>query len=275
MGRKNKKPNYEPEKIQKEMIAIVKELYAGGSAEHTDDDDSGGKSPQTCRRSLRAVAEEVGVSLPKVVKLLITGGVYTSEMSEKVIKLYDSGKSIPEIQAELGVCRATVHSYLPYKKGIYSAKETSINADRIRLYRERNRCLEELLEDVCEERLWDAVTAFQKYPFYTASGLKFEYELKKGRNGHYNKELLVSRRKESKTLAWSSVVLAFNKALEMQGQVIERPKALGDIRGISYIYPMLYRFGIIEVPEKTAAKMQLRGGWVNRKAKEEKAENEV
>ena len=52
------------------------------------------------------------------------------------------------------------------------------------------------------------------------------------------------------------MLLAFRKAVELQGEVIERPKALGDIRGISYIYPMLYRFGVIEVPEKTAAKMQ-------------------
>ena len=59
--------------------------------------------------------------------------------------------------------------------------------------------------------------------------------------------------------------MAFEKALEMQGKVIERPKALGDIRGISYIYPMLYRFGIIDVPDKTAEKMQLKGGMYGRK----------
>ena len=37
--------------------------------------------------------------------------------------------------------------------------------------------------------------------------------------------------------------------------VIQRPKDLGDIRGISYIYAMFYRFGIIDVPEKVKAKM--------------------
>lgn len=68
----------------------------------------------------------------------------------------------------------------------------------------------------------------------------------------------MSRRKESKTVVWSSVRLAFQKALELPGEIVERPKALGDIRGISYIYPMLYRFGIIEVPERIAKKMELR-----------------
>jgi hypothetical protein len=38
--------------------------------------------------------------------------------------------------------------------------------------------------------------------------------------------------------------------------VIARPKALGDIRGISYIYPILYRFGLIEVPEAVAGKLE-------------------
>ena len=31
-------------------------------------------------------------------------------------------------------------------------------------------------------------------------------------------------------------------------EVVERPKALGDIRGVTYIYGMFYRFGLIDVP---------------------------
>ena len=98
-----------------------------------------------------------------------------------------------------------------------------------------------------------------------ASGLPFSYMLKVGHDGTLNKELVVNRRQESKTLAWSSIKLAFDNAIKMQGEVIERPKALGDIRGISYIYPMLYRFGIIDVPEKNAGKMQLKGGRQSKK----------
>ena len=33
---------------------------------------------------------------------------------------------------------------------------------------------------------------------------------------------------------------------------------LGDIGGAVYIYPMLYRFGIIEVPEEEARKMEIK-----------------
>ncbi len=106
-----------------------------------------------------------------------------------------------------------------------------------------------------EDELWQAVVEHQGEEFFTVSGLPFSYQLKKGRDGSFNKELIISRRKESKTLAWSSIMLAFESALGFRGEVVSRPKALGDIRGVSYIYPMFYRFGIIEVPEKEKEKM--------------------
>ena len=40
------------------------------------------------------------------------------------------------------------------------------------------------------------------------------------------------------------------------GSVVDRPKALGDIRGVTYIYAMFYRFGLINVPEKAKEKME-------------------
>ena len=45
-------------------------------------------------------------------------------------------------------------------------------------------------------------------------------------------------------------------ALEnIKGEVVERPKALGDIRGVTYIYGMFYRFGLIDVPDEVKEKM--------------------
>lgn len=40
---------------------------------------------------------------------------------------------------------------------------------------------------------------------------------------------------------------------------MERPKEIGNIRGISYIYPMLCRLGVIEVPEEMKEKMKGKG----------------
>lgn len=70
----------------------------------------------------------------------------------------------------------------------------------------------------------------------------------------YNRELLIDRREKSKSLAWSSVVLAFENSKRISEEV-KKPKALGDIRGVSYIYPILWRFGLIRVPEAIEKKM--------------------
>ena len=88
-----------------------------------------------------------------------------------------------------------------------------------------------LHENHDEQHLWDCIVAFEGYPFQTISGLPFSYQLKTGRNGELTKELWIDRRENSKSLAWSSVRLAFEKT---EGRpVVARPKALGDIRGIS------------------------------------------
>lgn len=97
------------------------------------------------------------------------------------------------------------------------------------------------------EHLWECIIAFQDYHFETISGLPFTYQLKRGRNGELTKELWIDRRKNSKSLAWSSVLKAFEKT---EGKpVVSRPKALGDIRGVSYLYGIFYKFGLIDVPD--------------------------
>ena len=70
----------------------------------------------------------------------------------------------------------------------------------------------------------------------------------------YTKELWIDRRENSKSLAWSSVLLALGNVKEV-GAVVDRPKALGDIRGVTYIYGMFYRFGLINVPDEVKEKM--------------------
>ena len=68
-----------------------------------------------------------------------------------------------------------------------------------------------LKEAPSEENLWQAVMAFQDYPFKTVTGLPFQYTLKTGKNGEWTKELWIDRREKSKSLSWSSVVLAFKQ----------------------------------------------------------------
>lgn len=111
--------------------------------------------------------------------------------------------------------------------------------------------MKKLQMEMTQENLWECIVLLQEELFFTVSGLPFHYTLKKGKKGEYTKEVWVDRRQNSKSLAWGSFKRAFDKVCEQEEKVIfERPKALGDIRGISYIYPIFYRLGIIEVPEK-------------------------
>ena len=136
-------------------------------------------------------------------------------------------------------------------KNLLSGYKEESNSPQIYLEK-----LQILQQNPSEENLWQVVIAFQEYPFKTATGLPFSYRLKVGKTGGWNKELLVDRREKSKSLAWSSVRMAFENSRKISGEV-KKPKALGDIRGISYIYPMLWRFGLIKVPEEIEKKMQI------------------
>ena len=117
---------------------------------------------------------------------------------------------------------------------------------------QRHQALSALKENPSEENLWDCVVAFRGYTFHTLTGLPFSYTIKTGKNGNLTKELWIDRRESSKSLSWSSVLLAYGNIKEI-GAVVERPKALGDIRGVSYIYGIFCRFGLIRMPEKKRA----------------------
>lgn len=128
--------------------------------------------------------------------------------------------------------------------------------------REQNECRQALIDAVqvgdeerAKELLWQTVIAYQGVPFKTVSGLPFSYTIKRGRNGELTRELWIDRRENSKSLAWSSICLAFLSALKIKEA--KRPKALGDIRGVSYIYPMLWCFGVLQVPPEAEEKMKV------------------
>ena len=275
-GRKPSKPDYNPSAILQNQMDAAVALYS--TADHP---------------SLQTIVDELDLNPIKVRKLLITAGVYKSEVADQVNRVFNkhraSGLSHTEAIAatmqELNLSKASVTSYLPYEKGVYFPAKTdnknlSVGAERIRRMRKREKILEELRAEHSEEALWAAVIAFQGYKFRTYSGLVFSYSLKKGRGrgntesgvaneqdeackqaeaykqgGVYTKELFIDRRENSKSLAWSSVLLAFHNIPSI-GSVVDRPKALGDIRGVTYIYAMFYRFGLIDVPEKAKEKME-------------------
>ena len=240
-GRKKLKPEYDAGKNLKEQMESAVALY-----------DS--------EMSLQAIGDELGLNSIKVRKLLITAGVYESEVAEKVKNIFEEYREIQDYKTSvlstantLKLSKASVTSYLPYQKGVYfpstaSKEKISVGAERQRRYRAMKRWR----ADPTEENFWKVVLAYAGVKFKTYSGLPFSYEIKKGRNGEYTKELWIDGREKSKSLAWSSIVLALGNIKE---KVVERPKALGGIRGVTYIYGMFYRFGLIDVPDEVKEKM--------------------
>ena len=242
-GRKKLKPEYNAGKNLKELMDAAAILY---------------KDEMT----MQAIADALSLNPIKVRKLLITAGVYKSDTAKLVQQMFGSFRStqsyfdaVTSTMAALQLSNSSVTSYLPYEKGVYfpegaEAANISAGAERQRHYR----AVVALRKDPCEENLWKCVVAFRGYKFKTMSGLPFTYTLKKGRGDEFTKELWIDRREGSKSLAWSSVLLAYHNISKI-GEVVDRPKALGDIRGVSYIYGLFYRFGLIDVPDKAKEKM--------------------
>ena len=239
-GRKKLKPEYDAGKNLKEQMESAVALY-------------------NSEMSLQAIGDVLNLNPIKVRKLLITAGVYESDVAERVRETFEEYRetqdyktSILSTSSTLQLSKASVTSYLPYQKGVYfpstEKEKISVGAERQRRYRAMKRWR----ADQTEDNFWGVVLAYAGVKFKTYSGLPFSYEIKKGRNGEYTKELWIDRREKSKSLAWSSVLLALGNIKE---EVVDRPKALGDIRGVTYIYGMFYRFGLIDVPDEVKEKM--------------------
>lgn len=233
MPRSKKKPDYDANQIMKDFMDTVAEAF-GTYDDRTDSRDPG----------LNAVAAEFGITALKARKLLITAGVYSTALSRQIAELQSKKMKVEQIMSATGLSRASVHSYLPYIKIPYNLEKLSVNAERIRLYRERKRKCAEFSARLStlvrqpameqEEQLWNVLTDLQGSVFLTAKGLKFTYKIRGG-------EMFVSRK--SKSITQATVFIAFRKAMELGG-VVAGPKKLGTF-GASYLYPVFVRIGII------------------------------
>lgn len=98
----------------------------------------------------------------KVRKLLITAGVYQSDVADAVQQMFQSFRTtqdyktaVSSTMVALHLSRPSVISYLPYEKGVYfpedaDAANISTGAERQRHYR----AVTALKKNPCEETLW-------------------------------------------------------------------------------------------------------------------------
>ena len=233
MSRPRKKPNYDADRSMRELTDQVVASY-----EEAYDDRH---SLERDHVSLRDVASEYNITILKARKILITAGMFSTVISRNVQQLADEGKSIPEIMELTGLSRASVHSYLPYSKLIYNMDEISVDADRKKHQRKRQRICKEFTERLpymgeqeADQELWKVLEKLQGCIFHTSRKLRFKYTIRGG-------ELFVDRKKDSITKA--TVFMAFHKAQELNG-FVSGPKKLGTF-GASYLYPIFQRIGII------------------------------
>ena len=187
-GRKKLKPEFDAGKNLKEQMESAVALY-------------------NSEMTLQAIGDALALNPIKVRKLLITAGVYESDVAEKVQDAFEKYRETQDYKtallstaAALDLSKASVTSYLPYQKGVYfpstEKEKISVGAERQRRYR----AIKRWRGDPTEENFWSVVVAYVGVKFKTYSGLPFTYEIKKGRNGEYTKELWIDRREKSKSL---------------------------------------------------------------------------
>ena len=166
-GRKKLKPEYDAGKNLKEQMESAVALY-------------------NSEMSLQAIGDALNLNPIKVRKLLITAGVYESEVAEKVKNTFEEYRetrdyktSILTTSSTLQLSKASVTSYLPYQKGVYfpstEKEKISVGAERQRRYRAMKRWR----TNPTEETFWGVVLAYVGVKFKTYSGLPFSYEIKK------------------------------------------------------------------------------------------------
>ncbi len=239
MSRPKKKSNYDASEIANQIIEAVTDAYLNPTE---------GTADENGHMYLNLLAEEFSMTPIKIRKLLITSGAYETPMSRKVNELYNSGKTVKEIQTITELSSASVNGYLPYKKAVYNLEEATLTAERVRKYRKRKDAVCELatalnngnLERI-KETLWNALILFEGYPFKTAKGLRHYYTVK-------GNEIFFSRKEKSVTKA--SVFMALETAIELQKNriLITGPKMLRCF-GASYLYPVFQRLGVISAGE--------------------------
>jgi hypothetical protein len=102
--------------------------------------------------SISETARHFGLTRTKVIKMLVTKGLYTSDAVRTVQELRSQGMTVKEIAKETSLSVATVSSYIPYTTEFHGSAEPSKHAREVREYRAYEKARKSGQENLKKER---------------------------------------------------------------------------------------------------------------------------
>lgn len=87
--------------------------------------------------AINLISDTAQTSVSKVVKILVTEGVYSSDTYDTIKELRLDGVPDSEIAKICGLGKSAMDMYTPYRKGVYNSDNPTDNALRIRKSRDR------------------------------------------------------------------------------------------------------------------------------------------
>ena len=139
-------------KVQKkpsqDYITFICSLYRDHYDDREEDSSPGGEDWEPGKKAMHTSlgvfqkklldVHGIKLSTAKIRKILITGGLWTTERSREVAELYEILGSVSRVADELELTPELVTMYLPYEKVVYDLDEKSRSARRAAQWREKN-----------------------------------------------------------------------------------------------------------------------------------------
>ena len=148
--------------------------------------------------SVKKTAEELGTSVIKVRRVLITEGLWSSPTSRKIMELIKQGLSTKEIAERLNYTEKNVQAFSPYTKGEYGRSNRSTESLRSKNYRDRNQYAADNLVGAGTDAVKDYVRTEQlsqeKGPNYGKRPIALKLHLELDMDGCDERDMKVLRK---------------------------------------------------------------------------------
>lgn len=259
----------------KNYIDMICKLYGDVYDDREEDSKPGGESwepgQKASHKSLAAFQRELEevhdlkLSISKILKVLITGGLWSTERTREVAELYENyteagmtrEAAIKETAEELEISVQMVCMSLPYDRVVYELDEKSSNARRCDRAREKRKNGDEWRLELWRNVIYHIGEKFVTSGRGSRPGVEFSYTVSApgGSGGRkysgpavegYGNEIWISTggSVKKKSIGRSTVERAYTVVQESEGK-ITGPRALGVPGAGSYLFALFSALGII------------------------------